>query len=137
VKLSQLMMAAGLAAAALVGFGGRAAAAPIESSSAVVAVCSEGALTTVVDDSGVLQQACVASGAAVPPVPAAESLSAPPIVPTPDQTAPSHSALGESVRASTESRLPTTGVGTGGLWIAALLVGSGSAASLLARRKSS
>ena len=103
VKISQLMMAAGVAAAGLVGFGGTAAAAPgagpaaiacangegvpvqlnsnDQSISAPVAcdapVCTEGVLTTVVDDSGVQHEACVASVAAVPPAPAAKAMLAP------------------------------------------------------------
>ncbi|MEP7046837.1 MAG: LPXTG cell wall anchor domain-containing protein [Ilumatobacteraceae bacterium] len=89
--------------------------------------CATGVLTTVVDDSGVQQQACVDSasaapaGAAVAPAAAtsARSLLAPP----------------QSTTTTSPQHLPKTGTGTGGLVIAALLVGSGSVASLLSRRK--
>ena len=57
VKISQLMFAASVAAAALVGFGGTADAAPAADAPA----CAEGVLTTVVDDSGVTHEACVES----------------------------------------------------------------------------
>ena len=154
VKIAQLMIAAGVAGAALVGFGATANAAPTASTAAMVCVsdagsvvapveangsdqvvgtqiacdapaCAEGVLTTVVDDTGVQLEACVASAAAVPPAAAAEAMLTPPAAPTstpPDQT-------------SGAARLPTTGTGTGGLVIAALLVGSGSLASLLSRRR--
>jgi LPXTG-motif cell wall-anchored protein len=79
-------------------------------------VCTDGVLTTVTDDSGVQHQACVA--VAADPAPARSSLAPQPAPPT---TSP--------------ARLPTTGAGTGGLVIAALLVGSGSVASLVSRRK--
>jgi LPXTG-motif cell wall-anchored protein len=154
LKISQLMMAAGVAAAALVGFGGTADAAPSAGSAALACVngdgvialtvtdsatdggaqgvacdapaCAEGVLTTVVDDSGVQHEACVASAAAVPPAPAAKAMLAPPI-----QSAPT-----QPVAADNAPTLPRTGTGTDGLVIAALLVGSGSVASLLSRRKS-
>jgi LPXTG-motif cell wall-anchored protein len=87
-------------------------------------VCAQGVLTTVVDDSGVQHEACVESAADVPPVAAPVKASlAPQSTPT---TGPSTSP----------ARLPATGTGTGGLIIAGLLVGSGSIASLLSRRKS-
>jgi LPXTG-motif cell wall-anchored protein len=76
--------------------------------------CVDGVPTTVTDDAGVQHQACVESAAAAP---ARSSL-----VPQPTTT-------------TTPARLPTTGAGTGGLVIAALLVGSGSVASLVSRRK--
>jgi LPXTG-motif cell wall-anchored protein len=203
VKISQLMMAAGVAAAALVGFGGTADAAPSASTAAINCVngdgvlaltvtnsatdvdaqvvvtnpetfvassmdlaagasqvvtvdglsdgsvvvpvqfngtdqsisaqvacdapaCAEGVLTTVVDDSGVQHEACVASAAAVPPAPAAKAMLAP----------LTESAPTQPVAAGSASTLPTTGTGTDTLVIAALLVGSGSVASLLGRRKS-
>lgn len=88
------------------------------------AVCAEGMITTVVNDNGVQQQACVASAAAVPPAPAAKATLAPPEPTTP------------TVVASSPTTLPKTGAGTGELVIAALLVGSGSVVSLLARRRS-
>ena len=87
-------------------------------------ICAQGVLTTVVDDNGVQHEACVESAADVPPVAAPVKASLAP-QPTPT-TGPSTSA----------ARLPATGIGTGGLIIAFLLVGSGSIASLLARRKS-
>jgi LPXTG-motif cell wall-anchored protein len=43
--------------------------------------------------------------------------------------------LSQPVPTSGPAELPKTGAGTGGLVIAALLVGSGSVASLLSRRK--
>ncbi len=74
----------------------------------------------------------MASAAAAPvgwPIaPALESKAAlaPPAVPTPTRPA----------QASSAATLPKTGAGTtGGLVIAALLVGSGSVASLLSRRR--
>lgn len=82
--------------------------------------CAQGVLTTVTDDNGVQHQACVESAADVPPVAAPVRASLAP------QPAP----------ASGPARLPTTGAGTEGLVIAALLVGSGSIVSLLSRRKS-
>lgn len=85
------------------------------------ATCPQGVLTTVVDGNGVQQQACVDSAAAAPAVPASA---------TPAKSNLSQPASTKSVR-----KLPTTGAGTGGLVIAALLVGSGSIASLLSRRK--
>ena len=200
VKLSQLIISAGIAAASVVGFGGVASAAPTASTAAVACVngdgvmdlalnnatdaaaefvitnpetfvasvvdvgpgasqvvtvgglsdgsvivpvqfngndasissliacdaptCAQGVLTTVVDDNGVQHQACVESAADVPPVAAPVKASLAP-QPTP-ATNPTTSA----------ARLPATGLGTGGLVIAALLVGSGSIASLLSRRKS-
>jgi hypothetical protein len=200
VKLSQLIISAGIAAASVVGFGGVASAAPTASTAAIACVngdgvmdlalnnatdaaaefvitnpetfvasvvdvgpgasqvvtvsglsdgsvivpvqfngndasissliacdaptCAQGVLTTVVDDNGVQHQACVESAADVPPVaaPVKASLA---LQPTP-ATSP----------ATSTARLPATGLGTGGLIIAALLVGSGSVASLLSRRKS-
>jgi LPXTG-motif cell wall-anchored protein len=144
VKLSQVIVAAGICGASFVGFGEVAQAAPTTGANAVTCVtldgltdgsivvpaelsdveasvgasiacdtssCAEGVLATVVDDSGVEHQACVASAVEAPVVAPARS----------------------NVLARTE--LPATGKGTGGLIIAALLVGSGSVASLLSRRK--
>jgi LPXTG-motif cell wall-anchored protein len=87
-------------------------------------VCSEGVVTTVIDDSGVQHQACVASAAGAPaPVPA-------PVDP------PAKATLRSSTPTTSPQELPSTGSGTtSGLVIAALLVGSGSVASLLSRRK--
>jgi hypothetical protein len=89
-----------------------------------VPACAQGVLTTVVDDNGVQHQACVESAADVPPVAAPVKASL-----APQPTPSAHVA-------SSPARLPTTGVGMGGFIIAALLVGSGSVASLLSRRKS-
>jgi hypothetical protein len=87
-------------------------------------VCAQGVLTTVVDDSGVQHEACVESAADVPPVAAPVKASlAPQSTPT---TGPSTSS----------ARLPATGLGASGFIIAVLLVGGGSVASLLSRRKS-
>jgi LPXTG-motif cell wall-anchored protein len=90
-------------------------------------VCTDGVVTTVIDDSGVQHQACVASAAADPaPVPAATPAAAP--VKATLRSAP--------VPTTSPQELPSTGSGTtSGLVIAALLVGSGSVASLLSRRK--
>jgi hypothetical protein len=86
-----------------------------------VPVCTDGVLSVVTDDSGVQHQACVASAAGGPvAVPPRASL-APPVAHT--------------TSASTQATLPTTGAGTGGLVIAAVLVGSGSLVSLLSRRR--
>lgn len=97
-------------------------------------VCTEGVLSTVTDQSGVQHQACVASAAeapATPPTPAAPAAS----------TAPPRASLApvaaRTASASSQATLPTTGAGTGGLVIAAVLVGSGSVVSLLSRRKPS
>ena len=201
MKLSQLIMSAGIATASLVGFGGIASAAPTASTSAVACVngdgvidlalsnptneaaaefvitnpqtfiasvihvgpgasqvvtvgglsdgsvivpvqfngndasvgsliacdapaCAQGVLTSVIDESGVQHQACVESAADAPPVAAPVKASLVP-QPTPATTA-----------ATSSARLPATGTGTDGLIIAALLVGSGSVASLFSRRKS-
>ena len=88
-------------------------------------VCAQGVITVITDDNGVQHQACVDSAAAAPVVvpvnPGQASL-----VPRPKSTPTTGAA-----------QLPKTGTGTGGLVIAAILVGSGSIASLLSRRKSS
>jgi LPXTG-motif cell wall-anchored protein len=109
VKISQLIVAAGIAAVSFVGLAGTAAAEP---------ACTEGVLTTITDDSGVQQQACVAVAAAEPAAPAV-----------------GRSALLAQPVGTSPAELPKTGTGTGGLIIAALLVGTGSIASLLSRRK--
>jgi LPXTG-motif cell wall-anchored protein len=80
-------------------------------------VCAEGVATTVVDDNGVTHQACVESAAGDPAV------------------APAKSTLLSDPAPAARTDLPATGKGTGGLIIAALLVGTGSVASLLSRRK--
>ena len=115
VKISQLIVAAGIAAASFVGLCGTAAAAP---ATGEAPACAEGALTTVTDDNGVQQQACVAVAAAEPTAPAG-----------------TESALLSQPEPTSPPELPATGKGTGGLIIAALLVGMGSIASLLSRRK--
>jgi LPXTG-motif cell wall-anchored protein len=115
VKISQLIVSATIAAASFVGLGGIAAAAPTASQPPT---CAEGVLTTVTDDNGVQQQACVAVASAGPEAPAV-----------------AESALLSQPAGTTPTELPKTGTGTGGLIIAALLVGTGSIASLLSRRK--
>lgn len=115
VKISQLIVAAGIAAVSVVGLAGTAAAAP---TAAETPACAEGVLTTITDDNGVQQQACVAVAAADPAAPAV-----------------AESALLSQPEPTTPTELPKTGTGTGGLIIAALLVGTGSIASLLSRRK--
>ena len=61
VKISQLIVAAGIAAVSFVGVGGSAAAAP---PAGETPTCAEGVLTTVTDDNGVQHLACVAVAAA-------------------------------------------------------------------------
>ncbi len=199
VKISQLIVATGIAAGSLVGFGGIADAAPIASTSAVACVngdgvmdlvvtnpatdapaefvvtnpetfiasvidlapgssqvvtvdgladgsvvvpiqfngtdasvasqiacdapvCPQGVPTTVTDENGVQHQACVDSAAE-------------PVVPTAAAPAPVKATLSQPAPSTTPTQLPRTGAGTGGLIIAALLVGCGSIASLLSRRK--
>jgi LPXTG-motif cell wall-anchored protein len=109
VKISQLILAAAVAAASLAGFGAVADAAP---------ACPEGLLNVVTDDSGVQHQACVAVG--IPPAPAAKAAFAPQV---------------ENAPTPSRATLPATGTGNDGLVIAALLVASGSAASLISRRR--
>lgn len=149
MKIAQLIIAGGIAATSVLGFGGLANAAPVAGPAAGACVsavdsvavpaetdshdesaatpiscevpsCAEGALTIVVDDSGVQHQACVASAAAVPPVPAAKA------------TLIAAALPGASVQAA---ELPRTGMGVTGLVIAGLLVGCGSVASLVSRRR--
>jgi LPXTG-motif cell wall-anchored protein len=83
-------------------------------------VCPQGVPTIVTDESGVQHQACVDS-AADPGVPTAP--------------APAKTTLSQPAANTSPTQLPKTGAGTDGLVIAALLVGSGSIASLLSRRK--
>ena len=80
--------------------------------------CAEGVLSVVTDDSGVQQAACVASEADPAPNPQKSQLA-----PSPQRTTAAPAVL------------PTTGAGTGGLVLAAVLVGSGSVVSLLSRRR--
>lgn len=201
MKISQLIVAVGVAAAGVAGFGGLAAAAPTASSIAVACVngdgvmdlainnpagaraeivvtnpetfiasvidlepgasqvvtvagladgsvivpvqfngndasvstiiscdpllCAQGVLTVVTDDNGVQHQACVDS--------AADAALAPPANPDRASLVPKPNPTPTTTRA----QLPKTGAGTGGLVIAAILVGSGSIAALLSRRKAS
>lgn len=80
--------------------------------------CSDGVLSVVTDDSGVQQEACVASAAD-------------------PATSPQKASLAPSTQRATSTRavLPTTGADTGGLVLAAVLVGSGSVVSLLSGRR--
>jgi hypothetical protein len=147
IRISQFVLAGAVSAVGLVGFGGVANAAPIsgtgtvvcvQSSPVVVAVesgsesvstpitcddpvCVDGALTVVVDDSGVQHQACVASAVAVPPATTARVTFALPV---------------DSASTASPAVLPATGRGSGdGLALAAVLVGCGSLASFVSRRK--
>jgi LPXTG-motif cell wall-anchored protein len=92
--------------------------------------CAQGVPSTVTDDNGVQHQACVDSAAdpVAPPVVASTQSSA-------SQSSPARSSLSQPPATTGSTQLPKTGAGTGGLVIAALLVGSGSVASLLSRRK--
>jgi LPXTG-motif cell wall-anchored protein len=123
LKISQLIVAAGIAAAGVTGFAGAASAAPMARDPLA---CVQGVATVVTDDNGVQHQACVDSAAGTPPVAPSVNPDKASLVPQSRSTPPTASA-----------QLPTTGTGTGGLVIAAILVGSGSIASLLSRRKSS
>jgi LPXTG-motif cell wall-anchored protein len=87
--------------------------------------CADGALSTVTDDNGVQQQACVASAVAVPPATTAKATFVSEALSTPPSTPSTSSAM-----------LPSTGSNTEGLLIAAVLVASGSIASLISRRRS-
>ncbi|MGZ4806044.1 MAG: hypothetical protein ACXV5U_06645 [Ilumatobacteraceae bacterium] len=84
-------------------------------------VCTDGVLSLVTDESGVQHQACVASAAGAPVAPPARAALAPPAAHT--------------TSANIQATLPTTGAGSGGLVVAAALVGSGSLVSLLSRRR--
>ena len=117
MKMSQWIGAVGVAAGVLLGSAHVATAAPAESS------CPDGAVAIVTDDNGVQQQACVAVAAEAPPAPQLATLAAPTESAPSSGTLPAHAAL------------PATGVGTGGLVIAALLVGTGSIVSLVSRRR--
>jgi LPXTG-motif cell wall-anchored protein len=87
-------------------------------------VCAQGVPTVVIDDNGVQHEACVDSAADAPAL-------APPANPDKATLVPKPT----SVPTTSPAQLPKTGAGTGGLIIAAALVGSGSIASLLSRRK--
>ncbi len=89
--------------------------------------CVDGVLTTVTDDNGVQHQACVASAAAAPVAAPAANPAANPA---------RASLLPQSTPTTGAAQLPATGSGTtGGLVIAAVLVGMGTVVSLLSRRK--
>jgi hypothetical protein len=145
VKLSKLIAAACVASVSLLGFSGAADAAsprnapascsPVGAPDTTIASevpcdptsCVDGVLTVVTDDNGVQHQACVASAASA--VASASAAVAVVVVPERATLAPVQQST------STTPSLPTTGTGTGGLVIAALLVGSGSIVSLLSRRR--
>jgi LPXTG-motif cell wall-anchored protein len=126
VTISKLIAAAGIAAVSLIGFAGAAHAAPTAGAETESTVCAEGGvLSVVVDDAGVQHEACVASAADAPVVPA----SAPLRTSLAPETTPTTPTTGADT-------LPKTGAGMGIAVIAAILVGTGSLASLLARRRS-
>jgi len=161
VKISRLIATAGIVAASSAGFGGLAHAAPAANVDSVS--CADGALAIVTGDDGLQHQACVASAADAPVVPAgtvspvvpAGTVS--PVVPagtvspvvaagTESPVVPIGTTIHRglvapqstgSAAASNSTSLPQTGAGMGGVAIAAILVGTGSVASLIARRKSS
>jgi LPXTG-motif cell wall-anchored protein len=89
-------------------------------------VCAQGVPTVITDDNGVQHQACVDSAGAAPALAPPANPDKASLVPQPKPTP-----------TTTGAQLPKTGAGTGGLVIAAILVGSGSIASLLSRRRSS
>jgi LPXTG-motif cell wall-anchored protein len=178
LKIAQLILAGGIAAAGVIGLSGAASAAPPATAAAAACIdgaavmiatppipadqiaseqvggevsvntvipcevpaCAQGALTTVTGDDGLLYEACVASAADVPAVAAFATVPAA----APAAAAPAPAALaakatfvpaGQTAATATTAVLPKTGNGTVGLVIAALLVVSGSLASLLSRRK--
>ena len=88
--------------------------------------CAEGVLSVVTDDAGVQHEACVASAAETPVAPAA----------TPHRASLTSQTTSPTTPTTSPGDLPKTGAGMGGVIIAAILVGTGSVASLLARRKS-
>ncbi|HEY5423372.1 MAG TPA: LPXTG cell wall anchor domain-containing protein [Ilumatobacteraceae bacterium] len=159
MTISKLIAASGIAAASLVGFAGVAHAAPTASAASVSCVtvdglsdgsvvaplevngtdagvsstvscespeCAEGVLSVVTDDAGVQHEACVASAAEQPVVPTT----------TPHRASLASQTTSPVTPTSAPADLPKTGAGMGGVIIAAILVGTGSVASLLARRKS-
>lgn len=100
--------------------GAAAVAAP--TSDAAAPACAQGAMTIVTDDNGVQHEACVAVAVEVP-AQVKSTLAAPvEVLPATDAS-------------TAEETLPATGATTGGLIIAAMLVGSGSVVSLLSRRR--
>jgi LPXTG-motif cell wall-anchored protein len=74
----------------------------------------------------VQHEACVASAAETPVAPAA----------TPHRASLTSQTTSPTTPTTSPGDLPKTGAGMGGVIIAAILVGTGSVASLLARRKS-
>jgi LPXTG-motif cell wall-anchored protein len=90
------------------------------------AECAEGVLSVVTDDAGVQHEACVASAADAPVAPAA----------APHRASLAPQTTGPATPTTSAESLPKTGAGMGGIVIAMILVGTGSVASLLARRKS-
>ena len=87
--------------------------------------CADGALSIITDDAGVQHQACVAAAAEAPVVPTN----------TPQRASLAPQAESPVTPTTSPANLPKTGAGMGGVVIAAILVGTGSVASLLARRK--
>lgn len=122
VKFTQLIAA--IAVAAGVSLAGGAAAQAMPTSDASAPACAEGAATIVTDENGVQHEACVAV--------AVEAPAAPPVKST--LTAPVE-VLPATHSTEASPTLPATGATTGGLIIAAVLVGSGSLVSLLSRRR--
>lgn len=119
MKVSQWIAAVGIAAGVVFGAATAAVAAPAPATPA----CPGGAVTIVTDENGVQQQACVAVAVEAPPAPQLATLVAPTESAPVTGTMPAHATL------------PSTGIGSGGLVIAAVLVGSGSIVSLLSRRR--
>jgi hypothetical protein len=121
MKMSKWIAAMGVAAGVLFGAGHVATAAPAPATPS----CPDGAASAIViDENGVQHEACVAVAAeATPPTPQLATLSSPALPQPSAGPVPTHATL------------PSTGVGSGGIVIAAVLVGSGSIVSLLSRRR--
>jgi len=132
VKISRLIATAGIVGASFAGFGGLAHAAPAANADSVS--CVDGALSIVTGDDGLQHQACVASAADAPVVPAGTES---PVVPAGTTIHRALQSPQPTGSASNSTSLPQTGAGIEGVVIAAILVGTGSVASLIARRKSS
>lgn len=122
VKFTQSIAAIGIAAG--ISLAGGAAVSATPTSDASAPACTEGAATVVTDENGVQHVACVAVEAppASPVVPVKSTLNAVEVLSATDST-------------GATPTLPATGATTGGLVIAAVLVGSGSLVSLLSRRR--